>query len=446
MNTDITGKSISERVAIAKAVGFTNAKGDKTICCECGRHLHSLAVHLSTAHKEFGPNYVDSYNEKYPGAPTQSAFNAARISAAQTGTQRRQGEAQEPPAEAVKEEQPELASALAAHHDGGTVTPIGPRVSEWMELPCGSGKARLAQWKGWASADKAMVAEYDERYEVSGDVEEQLARLALGIDMVEHVLIIGPTGSGKTSLVNLVSALSNQPVTRINFFGDMRPSDLVGDIEMVETGDGNVVTQYADGPVVTAMRRGHILLIDEIDAAPPQVHTVLQRLTERHHDPIGAIAAGKPHCTLMLPTGEEVHAHPAFRIVATANTSGSGDMSGDYAGTFVLNAAMLDRWGIKIRHLYPTEAVWIKMLIGKTGLPTDDAKVLVQAAIKVNEAKAKARCRASCSPRKTLVWGRIAKRVGGLLMAAEMTILNGIDPSDPDYKTIGDIIRQVVGR
>lgn len=448
---DITGLSARDLIAMAQKMGQDSADSlDKIICCACGRKLHSLPVHLKSCQPGWAPDYLATYMASFPGAPTQSAFNAARISDAQSGTTRTRGEAQQDGDEEEQEEAPALASALAAvtepDDEGAPVIPIRPRVTDWLEFDVGGGKARVGVWEGWSAQDQAMIAKHDERYEISGDVEVALGQLALGIDMVENVLIIGPTGSGKTSLVNVVSALTNQPITRINFFGDMRPSDLVGDIEMVETKDGNVITSWKDGPVVTAMRRGHILLIDEIDAAPPQVHTVLQRLTERHPDPIGAIDRGEPHAQLLLGSGEVVNAHPAFRIVATANTSGQGDTTGDYAGTFVLNAAALDRWGVKLRHGYPDEATWVKMIMGKTGLDMATAKMLVQVALKINEAKDKARCRVSLSPRKSLVWARITKRVGSPSLAAQMTITNGIDPADPDAKMVADVIRQVVGR
>jgi cobaltochelatase CobS len=239
--------------------------------------------------------------------------------------------------------------------------------------------------------------------------------------------------------------MTNQPVTRIQFFGDMRPSDLIGDVEMIETEAGNVITSWDAGDVVIAMERGHILLIDELDNAPPQVHSVLQRVCERHHNPQKAIADGRPHATLRLPNGAVVKAHPAFRIIATANTVGTGDATGDYAGTYCLNAAFLDRFGVKMRYSYPDTKTWTNILVGKTGCSLSDAKAIVAAAELINGAKAKARCRVSLSPRKSLVWARLGKRIGSLSLAAKLAIIEGIAVGDPDQKLVADIIRQVVG-
>lgn len=415
MAVNIESVGADELLSLARVRGEAAPhKRNKVFCCECGHEAHRLSNHITEAHDGLT---LAEYQAKWPGAPIRSAFAAQESGGSQAQPTRQAA----PPGP-------------------------GPVVKCVMDFQIGTGKASVPQWDGWDDEDAAAIPPWDEDFEINGMVEEQLGQLALGLELAENTMIIGPTGAGKTSLVDVIAALTNQPVTRINFHGEMRPSDLVGDIELIETEGGNAITRWADGPLTRGLRRGHIILIDEIDAAPPQLHTLLQRLCERHPNPLKAIEEGQPHIKLLLSSGEVVGANHRTRLIATANTAGTGDMTGDYAGTFVLNAAFLDRWSIKIKYGYPEKPVWRAILMKKTSVDAKTADMIVDVAGKINEAKAKGSCRVSLSPRKSLAWARIAKRVGKLRLAADLTIINGIDAADPDYKFIIDIITQVAGR
>jgi MoxR-like ATPase len=148
-----------------------------------------------------------------------------------------------------------------------------------------------------------------------------------GILLGDHVFLVGPKGVGKTSCVEQVAARVGQPVIRINFTGQVAVSDLVGNM-----GFGPQGTFWNDGPVITAMRAGYWLLLDEFDFGDPSVMSIFHPILEAH-----------PSYCLKENNGEVVVAHPRFRVFATGNSIG-GDKDGQYVGTQALNAALLDRF------------------------------------------------------------------------------------------------------
>jgi cobaltochelatase CobS len=148
-----------------------------------------------------------------------------------------------------------------------------------------------------------------------------------GIITGDHVFLIGAKGTGKTSCVEQVAARVGQPVVRVNFTGQISVSDIVGSM-----GFGPSGTYWNDGPVITAMRNGYWLLLDEFDFGDPSVLSIFHPILE-----------ARPSYCLKENNGEIVVAKPGFRVFATGNSI-SGDKDGQYVGTQALNAALLDRF------------------------------------------------------------------------------------------------------
>ncbi|WP_225580468.1 AAA family ATPase [Pseudomonas sp. PDM16] len=155
----------------------------------------------------------------------------------------------------------------------------------------------------------------------------------LGFAHNRRVYLHGPHGSGKSSHIEQVAARLNWPCMRINLDGHISRGDLIGR-DMVVLRDGKQVTEFVPGLLVWAMERPIALVLDEYDAGRPEVMFVIQRLLE---------ADGR---LTLLDQNRVITPHPAFRLFATANTAGLGDVSGIYAGIQVLNQAQLDRWSV----------------------------------------------------------------------------------------------------
>lgn len=174
------------------------------------------------------------------------------------------------------------------------------------------------------------VPDVDEAYRFNPDVT--LALLA-GFKHNRRVLVQGLHGTGKSTHVEQVAARLNWPCVRVNLDGHISRLDLIGR-DAVVLREGVQVTEFQEGIVPWALQRPVALIFDEYDAGRPDVMFVIQRILERDG-----------HLTL-LDQNRVLRPHPAFRLFATANTVGQGNLNGLYHGAQRLNHAQIDRWNI----------------------------------------------------------------------------------------------------
>lgn len=158
------------------------------------------------------------------------------------------------------------------------------------------------------------------------------------------VYVIGDSGNGKSEGVEQACARSGRELIKINITNETCEEDLIGTFTL---NDGSM--SWVDGPVTRAMRRGAVLLLDEVD-----------QFTSRGSLAIQEILNGKSH--YIKKTNEVVHPAPGFTIIATANTKGLGDRSDRFAGAMVMNEAFLERFSVTIEQDYPTVATETKIM------------------------------------------------------------------------------------
>lgn len=275
--------------------------------------------------------------------------------------------------------------------------------------------------------DKLFVPPWDPDIEADEKLE---TALALGIDMDLPVMVVGPTGCGKSkTLLNMARAL-NQPLRRVNLFGDIRSADLLGEKSLEpdpETGESVVV--WRDGVIPDCKRNGYWLLLDEIDACPASIGFTIQALLEPGHPLL-----------LTGNNGEMVEEdRPGLRIFATANTLGKGDDAGIYAGTNLMNEATLDRFLVEQVDYLPARKE-AEVLV-KQGLPLAIAEKVVEAARLVRAGFKKSECTSTLSTRRLVAWVRIAKRMSGasattlpdLQLAYALAVGNKLPPEDAKF-------------
>jgi MoxR-like ATPase len=158
------------------------------------------------------------------------------------------------------------------------------------------------------------------------------------------VFVTGLSGNGKTTMVEQVCADLGRECVRVNISIETDEDDLIGGNTLV---DGNIV--YREGPVLTAMRQGAILLIDECDRGSNKLMC------------LQAIMEGKPYFN--KKTGEIVRPAAGFNIIATANTKGRGTDDGRFIAAQIIDEAFLERFAITVEQEFPDSKVEKKIII-----------------------------------------------------------------------------------
>ena len=170
------------------------------------------------------------------------------------------------------------------------------------------------------------------------------------------VFITGLSGNGKTLMVEQICAKLKKELFRVNITIETDEDDLIGSNTLI---NGNIV--FKEGPVLKAMRKGAVLLLDEVDLASNKI-MCLQSILE-----------GGGY--LIKKTGEFVKPADGFTVVATANTKGKGSEDGRFIGTNILNEAFLERFAICLEQEYPpvtTEKKIVKGDFAILGVNDDD--------------------------------------------------------------------------
>ena len=165
------------------------------------------------------------------------------------------------------------------------------------------------------------------------------------------VFVTGLSGNGKTLMIEQVCASLKRELFRVNITIETDEDDLMGG-HTLQGGD----IMFREGPVIKAMRKGAVLLLDEVDLGSNKL-MCLQSVLE-----------GKGY--LIKKTGEWVSPKEGFTILATANTKGQGSDDGKFIGTQIMNEAMLERFAITMQQEYPpvtTERSILKKEMELTG-------------------------------------------------------------------------------
>jgi hypothetical protein len=157
--------------------------------------------------------------------------------------------------------------------------------------------------------------------------------------------ITGLSGNGKTFSVEQVCAQLKRELIRVNITVETDEDDLIGGFRLV-----NGETAWHNGPVIEALERGAILLLDEIDLASNKI-LCLQSVLE-----------GKG--VFLKKIGRFIKPAAGFNVLATANTKGKGSDDGRFIGTNVLNEAFLERFPVTFEQSYPAPSTEQKILEG----------------------------------------------------------------------------------
>ena len=223
--------------------------------------------------------------------------------------------------------------------DGDVITPVKPKK---VKLPVmKNSEVGEESVVAYHNPTENLVPEKDPLYVPFGNFNDVFSIIKSG--RYYPAFITGLSGNGKTFMVEQACAKAKREYFRVNITVETDEDDLLGHYALI---DGNTVWQ--DGPVVKAMERGAILLLDEIDLASSKI-MCLQPVLE-----------GKG--VYLKKVNRFVSPSVGFNVLATANTKGKGSEDGRFIGTNILNEAFLERFPITVEQEYPSMSVERKIL------------------------------------------------------------------------------------
>ena len=191
------------------------------------------------------------------------------------------------------------------------------------------------------AVEQNLIPQIDDSFVKFGNYND--IRKIVQSKMFYPAFITGMSGNGKTFSVEQACAQLGRELIRVNITIETDEDDLIGGFRLV---DGSTV--WHNGPVVEALERGAILLLDEIDLASNKI-LCLQSILE-----------GKG--VFLKKIGKRVDPASGFNVFATANTKGKGSDDGRFIGTNVLNEAFLERFPVTFEQEYPSASIEKKIL------------------------------------------------------------------------------------
>lgn len=257
------------------------------------------------------------------------------------------------------------------------------------------------------------VPQLDEAYRFDPDVT---SAILAGFMHNRRVLVQGYHGTGKSTHIEQVAARLNWPTVRVNLDGHISRMDLVGR-DSVIVRDGQQVTEFVEGVLPWAIQRPVALVFDELDAGRPDVMFVIQRILERE----GRFT--------MLDQNRVLNPHAGFRLFATANTVGLGDMTGLYHGTQLLNQAQVDRWNIVARLDYLPAAEEAAIVRGRVPA-ADHIEEMVAMADMTRQGFVAGDLSTVMSPRTVIDWAENTRIFADIKRAFELSFANKCDEAE----------------
>ena len=277
------------------------------------------------------------------------------------------------------------------------------------------------------------VPEVDEAYRF--DPQTTLAILA-GFAHNRRVMVQGYHGTGKSTHIEQVAARLNWPLVRVNLDSHVSRIDLVGK-DAIVLREGKQVTEFREGMLPWALQRPIAIVFDEYDAGRPDVMFVIQRVLE---------AQGR---LTLLDQNRVIRPNPNFRLFATTNTIGLGDVTGLYHGTQQINQGQMDRWNIVATLNYLSHDVEQEIVLSKTPeYATAEGRRTIAAMVRVADMTRNAFMNGDIStvmsPRTVITWAQNATIFAGDIgLAFRMTFLNKCD--ELERPTVAEFYQRAFG-
>jgi cobaltochelatase CobS len=260
------------------------------------------------------------------------------------------------------------------------------------------------------------VPEIDEGYIF--DKDTTLSILA-GFNHNRRVMVQGFHGTGKSTHIEQIAARLNWPCVRINLDSHISRIDLLGK-DVIKLNDGKQITEFQEGMLPWSIQNPVALVFDEYDAGRPDVMFVIQRILE---------VEGR---LTLLDQNKVIKPHPSFRLFATTNTVGLGDVTGLYHGTQQINQGQMDRWHILSSLNYLDENQELKVVLSKVNeFDSNKNKEILKNMIKLanltRNGFENGDISILMSPRTVISWAQNYKIFKDVVDSFKLTFLNKCD-------------------
>ena len=260
------------------------------------------------------------------------------------------------------------------------------------------------------------VPEIDEGYIF--DKDTTLSILA-GFNHNRRVMVQGFHGTGKSTHIEQIAARLNWPCVRINLDSHISRIDLLGK-DAIKLKDGKQITEFQEGMLPWSIQNPVALVFDEYDAGRPDVMFVIQRILE---------VEGK---LTLLDQNKVIKPHPSFRLFATTNTVGLGDVTGLYHGTQQINQGQMDRWHILSSLNYLDENQELRVVLSKVNeFNSNKNKEILKNMIKLanltRNGFENGDISILMSPRTVISWAQNYKIFKDIIDSFKLTFLNKCD-------------------
>jgi len=250
------------------------------------------------------------------------------------------------------------------------------------------------------------------------DKETTLSILA-GFNYNRRVMVQGFHGTGKSTHIEQIAARLNWPCVRINLDSHISRIDLLGK-DAIKLKDGKQITEFQEGMLPWSIQNPVALVFDEYDAGRPDVMFVIQRILE---------VEGK---LTLLDQNKVITPHPSFRLFATTNTVGLGDVTGLYHGTQQINQGQMDRWHILSTLNYLDANQELKVVLSKVSeFNTNKSQEILTNMIKLanltRSGFENGDISILMSPRTVISWAQNYKIFKDVVDSFKLTFLNKCD-------------------
>lgn len=257
------------------------------------------------------------------------------------------------------------------------------------------------------------------------NLTKETKALKMAVEKDLSVLLVGDAGTGKNALIYSVakSGKNTNEVLRFSITGETTVDDFVGRYNLV---DGNTI--WTDGVLLQAMKQGHWLVVDEINAAAPEILFILHSLLDDDKS-----------IMLSQHNGDKIHPHENFRFFATMNPPF------EYAGTKELNKALLSRFGIVIEFKPPSKEMVKSIVLSRNSKLNDtSADKLAICYEQIRQARERIEIGYAISLRDVIHAAELIGSKNDVTTLATAVYLSIVTKSMEDKETVQEIVDKII--